>query len=174
VPQWHVRGLDGRLRSSEVFVRHVLVAALLGSSITLLVAIGCSAPSPDGTTLNRGRSSSSSGDDGDDEGEKTSSGGNTSCSSHAKVDDRPACDECARGKCCDEVLECDKTSDCAAMMKCFDDCQGDVFCQLTCSTVHEKGASVLNEFASCAQTKCGTECPSTTPDAGGDPFADAF
>jgi hypothetical protein len=151
-------------------VRNALVVALISSSITVAVAIGCSAPSPDGTALDHGRNSSSSGNDGES---GSSSGTNASCANHAKVDDRPACDQCARSKCCDSVLECDNTGDCAAMMKCMDDCQGDFVCQYTCSTVHEKGASVLGELSSCAQAKCSTECPSTAPDAG-DPFADAF
>ena len=95
------------------------------------------------------------------------------CTNHEKVDDRPACDQCARANCCEFVLTCDKTPDCGELLKCLDECAGDVFCQLTCSSAHEKGGSVLSDVSSCAKSKCASECPASTPDAG-DLFGDAF
>ena len=157
-----------RLGYSEVFVRiHLAAVAAFSSSIVIAIAVGCSAPSPDGSGVNRGRGSSgSSGDDGDlDEtpsssGSSGSSGSNASCTNHEPVDDRPACDQCARANCCEQILECDNTPDCKALLKCIDENKDDIFGQLTCNTAHSKGSEVLSGVAGCAQTKCEAECPS--------------
>lgn len=150
-----------RLGYSEVFVRIRLAAVTVFSScIAIGIAVGCSAPSPDGTGLNRGRGSSSSGGDGDGDDAAPSNTSGADCTNHEKVDDRPACDQCARANCCEDILECDETPDCKALLKCVDDCKGDVFCGLTCDNAHPKGSQILSGVASCAQTKCETECPS--------------
>ncbi len=159
--------------------------AVVTSSLVLgvLIVFGCSAPSPDGSDLaggkNGGKSSSSSGSSGDASQATSSSGTsgtsgtvNGNCSNHEKVDDRPACDQCVRAKCCDEVLACDKTADCKAVGKCFDDCKGDLFCQLTCQDTHATGFNVLQGVGNCATASCPNECPSQTPDGGVDPFGD--
>jgi len=148
-------------------VRKPLAIAFFSASFVIAIVVGCSAPSPDGDSLNRTRGSS-----GEDSGVLTPEG--VDCTNHEKVDDRPACDQCARANCCEYVVECDETPDCEAIIKCLDDCQGDVLCQFTCSTVHEKGGAVLQDLSACAQSKCKSECPASTPDAGEDPFADAF
>jgi len=163
-----------RLGDWEVFVRKPLAVAVFSASIAIGIAVGCSAPSPDGTSLNRGRGSSSSGSDDDAETASSSSGGSADCSNHEKVDDRPACDQCARANCCAEVLECDKTADCAALLKCIDDCKGELICQLTCDEAHPKGSDALSGVAGCAQTKCETECPSQGVDIDGGFDFDAF
>ena len=170
---------DGTLGFSEVFVRNPLTVAVFSASLVIGIVIGCSAPSPDGTGLNRGRGSSgSSGTDDELDGSPSNTnddpktGGDPSCANHEKVDDRPACDQCARAKCCAQVLECDKTPDCQAMMKCLEDCKDDLTCSLTCQIAHEKGGGILADLAACAQTKCEAECPSTSVDAGLD--LDAF
>ena len=167
-----------RLGYWEVFVRKPLAVAVFSASIAIGIAVGCSAPSPDGTSLNRGRGSSSSGSDDDAETASSSSGGSNGgsadCSNHEKVDDRPACDQCARANCCAEVLECDKTADCAALLKCIDDCKGELICQLTCDEAHPKGSDALSGVAGCAQTKCETECPSQGVDIDGGFDFDAF
>ena len=151
-----------------------LSAAVFALSLGIGIVIGCSAPSPDGTNLSRGRGSSGNAGDatGDDEEDLDRSNGSPTCENHAKVDDRPACDECARANCCEQVLECDKTADCQALMQCLDDCAGDFTCVLTCQIAHERGAGVLSEVAACAQMKCKAECPEQDLDAGID--FDAF
>ena len=166
--EWHAE-------RSEVFVRNPLVLAASSVTVIVLIVIGCSAPSPDGDGIVRGRGASSSGTSGSTAELEagTSSGGTASCATRAKVDDRPACDQCVRAQCCKQVLACDDEPDCDALQKCADACAGDAFCQFGCRGTHESGASALDKVASCATAKCAAECPSSIPD-GGDPFADAF
>ena len=163
---------DGTLGDLEVFVRKSVAVAVFSSFIAFAIVVGCSAPSPDGSSLSRGRGSRSSSGDAE-ENTSSSSGSAGDCTNHEKVDDRPACDQCARANCCEFVLTCDKTPDCGELIKCLDECAGDVFCQLTCSAAHEKGGSVLSDVSSCAKSKCASECPASTPDAGNF-FGDAF
>lgn len=87
-----------------------------------------------------------------------------------KVSDKPACDTCAKDKCCAEVLACDKSNDCKALQACLEPCANDdLVCVLTCQAAHPKGQDALQEVGSCALANCKTECPSETPDSG-DPF----
>ncbi|MBX3263269.1 MAG: hypothetical protein KIS78_17210 [Labilithrix sp.] len=154
-------------------MRKPIGVALFSSLIAVAIVVGCSAPSPDGTSLSRGRGSSSGSDDETDPDDTGSNPAAGDCTNHEKVDDRPACDQCARANCCEFILTCDKTPDCDALIKCLDGCNGDVFCQLTCSSTHERGGAVLSDVSACAKSKCESECPSVTPDAG-DLFGDAF
>ena len=88
-----------------------------------------------------------------------------------KVSDRPACDTCAKAKCCSEITACNASNDCAALQQCLAPCaQTDTLCILTCQEAHPKGGDLLQEVGSCAQLKCKSECPSETPD--GDIFPD--
>ncbi|MBX3188342.1 MAG: hypothetical protein KF819_15090 [Labilithrix sp.] len=83
-----------------------------------------------------------------------------------KVGEPAACDQCAKDKCCDEVLACTKSADCEALQQCLEPCaQDDLLCILTCQTQHPKGADLLQEVGACAQSRCKTECPSNVPDA---------
>ena len=97
----------------------------------------------------------------------------TSCKDLALVvGEPPACDQCAKSKCCDEVLACNNSSDCKALQACIAPCaQDDFVCIGTCSEAHSKGAALLQEVGSCAQTNCKTECQASEPDAG-NPFGD--
>jgi hypothetical protein len=154
-------------------VRKTLVVAVCSTFLGIAIVVGCGAPSPDGdidsptrNPSNKDDASTSSALDG------SSSTGDPSCASHAKIDDRPACDQCARAHCCKYVLDCDESPDCQALMQCFDDCAGDAFCQFTCSAAHEPGSAVLTNVSSCAKTKCGKECPDVELDGGLD--FDAF
>lgn len=153
-----------------------LATALCSALVAAAIVIGCSAPSPDGSSVPRGRSSSGAPAPGQvleaNEGEDAG-GGAATCTNHDAVDDRPACDSCSRAKCCAQVLECDKTPDCKAMMKCIGDCaDDDIACVLTCQLGHDKGAALLGDLASCVQESCEAECPSSAPDGGDDPFGD--
>ena len=98
----------------------------------------------------------------------------TSCKDLTLVVGEPkACDDCAKSKCCDEVLACTKSADCTALQECIAPCQQDDFvCIATCSEAHSKGAALLQEVGSCAKSSCKTECAASEPDAG-DPFADS-
>lgn len=89
-----------------------------------------------------------------------------------KVSDDPACDTCAKAKCCDEISKCDESADCAALEKCLDACaDNDTVCVLSCQATHDKGASILQDVGACAQNECAKECPIQMPDGGGDaPF----
>ena len=94
-----------------------------------------------------------------------------SCKDLALVVGVPAiCDECAKAKCCTEVLACTKSADCAALQMCIDPCaQDDFICIGTCTEAHGKGTSLLQEVGSCAQTSCKKECAGSEPaDAGFD------
>jgi hypothetical protein len=91
--------------------------------------------------------------------------------SASKVSETPACDTCAKQKCCAEIQACVASNDCLALQKCIEPCdQSDTFCIYECTLKHGKGAEKLQEVGSCAGLKCKAECPE--PDAG-DPFADS-
>lgn len=92
------------------------------------------------------------------------------CSNHESVDDRPACDQCARAQCCEQIVGCDESDDCKLLMDCIGDCaEGDLFCPAVCSEAHPEGKAVLGKVSSCAMSKCKSECPPPELDAG-DPF----
>ena len=97
-----------------------------------------------------------------------------SCKDLTLVVGAPAvCDQCAKSKCCAEVLACTKSADCTALQECIAPCaQDDFVCIGTCSEAHSKGAGLLQEVGACAKTSCKTECAASEPDAG-DPFADS-
>jgi hypothetical protein len=114
---------------------------------------------------------------GDDAGGQTTTdggSGNPSCTNVTlQVSDTPACDTCAKDKCCTEVLACDKSADCKGLQDCLSKCASTDFqCLLTCQSAHDKGSGLLQDLGSCAQLSCAAECPDQTPDA--DLFGDAF
>lgn len=159
----------------EVFVRNPLTTAIISASLVFGVVGGCSAPSTDGTSLGRGPGNNEKEQTetkDDDTSSDTTPEEQADCSSHTPVDNRPACDQCTRANCCTQVLACDDNADCAAIVKCLDDCAGDVVCMLVCQASHSSGASSLQQVASCASTKCSNECPQQQLDAGIDPFGD--
>jgi hypothetical protein len=89
------------------------------------------------------------------------------------VSDTPACDQCAKDKCCAEVLACSASADCKGLQDCIAPCASTDFqCILTCQSAHDKGSGLLQDLGSCAQSSCKAECPDNTPDA--DLFGDAF
>ena len=89
-----------------------------------------------------------------------------------KVGEPAACDQCAKDKCCAEVMACDKSADCKALQECIAPCaQDDLVCILTCQDAHSNGASKLQDVGACAQSNCKNECPSMQSDA--DIFADS-
>jgi hypothetical protein len=83
-----------------------------------------------------------------------------------KVGEPAACDNCAKTKCCSEVLACSKSSDCTALQECIAPCaQTDFLCITACQASHPEGDSELGAVGRCARSKCKVECPSETPDA---------
>jgi hypothetical protein len=91
--------------------------------------------------------------------------------STTKVSDRPACDQCAKAKCCEEIHACEQSSACKALTVCIEACDEDDFvCLLTCQGSNPSGSALLSEIGYCAQAECNAECPSETPDAGFDAF----
>ncbi len=89
-----------------------------------------------------------------------------------KVGDPAACDQCAKDKCCAEVMACNNSADCKALQECIGPCaQDDLVCILTCQDAHPKGGDLLQEVGACAQNNCKNECPSMQSDA--DIFADS-
>ncbi len=89
-----------------------------------------------------------------------------------KVGEPAACDQCAKEKCCAEVMACNSSADCKALQECIAPCaQDDLVCILTCQDAHSNGASKLQDVGSCAQSNCKNECPSMQSDA--DIFADS-
>ncbi len=88
------------------------------------------------------------------------------------VGDPAACDQCAKEKCCAEVMACNDSADCKALQECIAPCaQDDIVCIGTCQEAHSKGSDLLTEVGSCAQDSCKNECPSMQSDA--DIFADS-
>jgi hypothetical protein len=88
------------------------------------------------------------------------------------VGDPAACDQCAKEKCCTEVMACNASADCKALQECIAPCaQDDIVCIGTCEEAHSKGDGLLQDVGSCAQASCKNECPSMQSDA--DIFADS-
>lgn len=152
-------------------MRKSLVIVWITAFVGVGIVIGCnSSPAEEGDSDDPGRERANDDrDDSDGSGGSSGSteGGAASCANHDPVDDRPACDQCARANCCESILACDKSPDCKAMMKCLEECaEGDLSCGLTCNLAHEQGAADLQQVGSCAGNRCAEECPSSTPDAG--------
>jgi hypothetical protein len=162
-------GVERRRMAASGTRRHTLrklAFITAGSLLALVIAIGCSDsdPPPPRTSAPPRESTGSSGSD--------ASTGAPDCTKHAKVDDRPACDQCAREKCCKELVACDDNAGCKATMDCLAACQpDDPTCGLTCS-LNDPG-NLLLAFGQCAKGKCGSECPDTSSGDGGPDF-DAF
>lgn len=96
-----------------------------------------------------------------------------SCASLAlKVGEPAACDQCAKDKCCGEVLACTESAECTSLQECLEPCdQLDYICIVTCQETHPQGNDALSKVGSCARSKCKTECPTEIPDA--DIFGDS-
>jgi hypothetical protein len=96
----------------------------------------------------------------------------TSCANLVlKVGEPAACDQCAKDRCCAEVVACTENDDCTALQNCLEPCdQQDIVCILTCTESHPDGEEILKKVGSCARSKCKTECPADVPDA--DVFGD--
>lgn len=148
------------------------------ASVAAAVVIGCGSDKDDGSSGLPPRTSSTK-DAGDTSSSSSSSSGSTQtdsstgydCSNHASVDDRPACDQCARAKCCEWITKCDQSAQCKAVQNCLKDCANDDFvCILGCQTQGGSGAEYLQELGACAQNECKSECPSSGVDAGFDAF----
>lgn len=115
---------------------------------------GASSGGSSGTSSSGG---SSSGSSGGDAASDTGSGAN--CANHAPVSDKPACDTCSKAKCCNEIKACDASPSCKAAQDCIAKCGADDFgCALDCYIAAGNGADLLTDVASCAQSKCGSEC----------------
>jgi hypothetical protein len=162
---------------SEVLVPKTLKGLLITASFGVLVVIGCGDDSKDGGANLPPRNS------GKEDGGQTNtstSGGSTSgdpgtnydCTSHAPVDDDPACDQCARSKCCEWISKCDGSPSCKAAQDCIGACNSDDFtCVLGCSATAGTGGVFLEELGPCVSNGCKSECSASQPDAGFDsPF----
>jgi hypothetical protein len=169
---WHDHG-------SEVLVLKTLRLLALTASFGAVVAIGCSGDDKDGSTGLPPRNSNNDKDGGETNASSSggSSGGSSGtpsydCTSHAPVDDRPACDQCARSKCCEWITKCDGSPSCKAAQDCIGACSADDFpCVLGCSATAGTGGTFLEELGACVSNSCKAECPSTTGlDAGFDAF----
>lgn len=145
------------------------------TSVVGLIVIGCGDDNKDGGANLPPRNS------GKDSGEtNTSSSGGSSgdpgtnydCSNHAPVDDDPACDQCARSKCCEWISKCDGSPSCKAAQDCIAACNPDDFtCVLSCSATAGTGGVFLEELGACVSNNCKTECNASQPDASTDsPF----
>jgi hypothetical protein len=149
-----------------------LVIGVVGlCSLGLVIACADSSSGESGNELpGRGTSSGDEGGTSSSGGSSGTSGSTADCTNHAPVSDTPACDTCAKAKCCDHIDKCDKNDDCKAAQDCIAACaEGDQFCGLTCLLSHEQGSEILQGLASCTSTKCKAECPSANPgDAGFD------
>lgn len=153
-------------------MRYALVSTFSACVLTFVAAGGCSSDATkDGSVDLPERDPKK--DAGADSGTTPTDSGPAApdCTSMPlKVSDKPACDTCAKAKCCAEVQTCDKSNDCKALQACLEPCANDdLVCVLTCQAAHPKGQDALQEVGSCALANCKVECPSETPDSG-DPF----
>ena len=159
----------------EALVRKILL--FLGvTGLTTLAAAGAACSSNtgnDGLGLPPRNETNDAKSDAPKTGELTDADVPQSCKDLTlKVGEPAACDQCAKTKCCDEVLACTKSADCVALQECIAPCdQSDFICIATCQEQHSKGNDLLTEVGSCARSNCKKECPSETPD--GDIFADS-
>lgn len=101
-------------------------------------------------------------------GTTTSSSGDPTydCSNREPVDDNPACDQCARSKCCEWITKCDGSPSCKAAQNCIAACDdGDIICVQGCAVTAGAGGTFLQEFGACVTNECKSECESSQPDA---------
>lgn len=123
--------------------------------VAVALATACSS-----TNTGTGTSTSSGGLFGG--GSSSTSGGVTSSSSGASgsctTDDTDACDICAAGKCCTQYNACAGDTECTALYECLTGCSGDETCRNNCATQHPNGVDGINNFASCVDSSCATEC----------------
>jgi hypothetical protein len=161
----------------EVLVGNTLRLIAFTASVATAVVIGCGDDKgddgsglPPRTSGNKDAGSTSSTSSSTSSGSTdTDSGSGYDCSNHASVDDRPACDQCARAKCCEWITKCDQSAQCKAVQNCLKDCANDDFvCILGCQSQGGTGAEYLQELGACAQNECKSECPSSAPDGGFD------
>ena len=138
--------------------------------VVVLLAIGCGEEKA-GESPGLPARNVRDGDGGAGSGEVGTSSSSADCTNHAKVDDRPACDQCTRSKCCASILKCDETADCKALQQCLEPCSSDdIACVLLCQAQHPSGNDALSNVGACAGTECKAECPLAIPDAGFDAF----
>jgi hypothetical protein len=139
-------------------------------SVGLVLACGNNTTGETGTEIpGRGTSSGNNGEGGTSSGTTTSSGGPDCTNRPGKVSDTPACDTCAKAKCCEHIDACDNNDDCKAAQDCIAACDpSDQVCGLTCLLAHEEGTGILQKLASCTSSKCKAECPSASVDASDD------
>lgn len=144
-------------------------AVSLATALALAGAAGLACGSDDEPT---GRRSSGGDLPADAGGTSATSDAARTCDGLAlETHPRPACDQCAKSKCCDKVLACADSDDCKALQECLAPCaDDDIVCIQTCQILHDKGSDALLEVGSCVRARCASECPSSTPDAGPDPF----
>ena len=153
-------------------------ALALTACFGVVLVIGCGDDDKDSGT---GLPPRNSGDKDGGQTNTSSSGGNTSssgdptydCTNHAAVDPNPACDQCARSKCCEQITQCDQTPSCKTAQDCLAACASDDFVCITgCSATGGKGGEILNEFGACLVNGCKSECSGSQPevDAGFDAF----
>lgn len=159
----------------EVLVPKTLKTLVVTASFGVLVVFGCGDSDKDGSS---GLPPRNSGDKDGGQTNTSTSGGSTSgsgtnydCSSHAPVDDDPACDQCARSKCCEWISKCDGSPSCKAAQDCIAACNPDDFtCVLSCSATAGSGGVFLEEFGACVSNNCKSECNTSQPDASFDGF----
>ena len=143
----------------------ILFVGVIGLVVAPMVGTACSSNDPKNGVIDLpGRTN---GKDATSEQVLGEGGPAASCTDlPAKVSDRPACDKCAKEKCCAQIQTCNESEDCTALQSCLAPCaQSDIVCILTCQDAHGTGAAKLQEVGSCATNKCKVECPSETPDA---------
>lgn len=102
------------------------------------------------------------------DGGTTDSGGSTACTADAgKVDDNPACNDCAYANCCTQIAACQADPNCEGLQQCIAACDpSDTECLLTCQVEYDP--TTLQNVGTCAQVKCKSECGSVNTDAGFD------
>ena len=153
-----------------------LSSLAIAASFGVLVVIGCGGDDKDGGANLPPRNSGKDAETNtsSSSGSTTSSSGDPSydCSNHAAVDDDPACDQCARSKCCEWITKCDGSPSCKAAQECIAACDdGDFICVQSCAVTAGAGGEFLQEFGACVSNSCKSECASSQPDAGFDsPF----
>ena len=156
-------------------MRKTFSGLVLTASFGLVVAFGCGDSDKDGGT---GLPPRNSGDKDSGQTNTSSSGGTSSsgdvtydCSNHEPVSDTPACDQCAKAKCCKQILICDSSESCKAVQACVKACpDGDFFCIVGCDATGGTGSELFKDVGACAQNNCKSECPAAEVDAGFDAF----
>jgi hypothetical protein len=70
------------------------------------------------------------------------------------------CGACGKENCCTEWTACADEPDCIDYLVCASDCAGATACIDVCESMYSLGLATFDEYVSCRNPACPTECGS--------------